>query len=195
MAEIAYPSTVKTDDEKLGAVYALIEQMRLEHNRQGALARGDWSKYGNNWYRYALRPKRLGGNLFTEKLLPLLEEQNRLRDKIRADNYSSEAWRDLTDEARDAAFLEMFGDKEKEKSKPTAASSELLDELKSVSLDSLAGESPPDPTEDLTTFTEYDDESNITITASRVTATNITRVSESYVYKDYGVYNTIKCTK
>ncbi|MGD9143015.1 MAG: hypothetical protein PVG61_04125 [Dehalococcoidia bacterium] len=39
MADITYPAALKTDYEKPGAVYSLIGQMRLEHNRRGAKAR------------------------------------------------------------------------------------------------------------------------------------------------------------
>ena len=57
MAEITYPAEIKTDYDKLGAVYSLREQMRLEHNCQGAIARSipDIIKRGSTIRRNGLR--------------------------------------------------------------------------------------------------------------------------------------------
>jgi hypothetical protein len=187
MAEITYPTTIKTEFEKLCAVYSLIEQMRLEHNRQGEIARSRWGEYKDKWYLYALRPKRLGGNVFWGKMLPLLQEQNRLKDRIRKAAYTDEQWRALSEDDRDAAFLELYGDRAVEKIKATKAASSLLDELKAVSLDNLEGKAPPDPTEDLTTFTEVDPGYDMTVTASKNAIYRMPRNVESYLYKDYGV--------
>jgi hypothetical protein len=43
-----------------------------------------------------------------------------------------------------------------------------------------------DPTEDLTTFTEVDENSDITVTADRATATSMRLDAFSHVYKDFG---------
>ncbi len=186
MAEIAYPTTIKTDYDKLCAVYSLIEQMRLEHNRQGALARGDWPKYKDKWYLYALRPRHLGGNIFSEMLEPLLQEQNRLRDSIRASHYTKEQWKALPEEDRDAAFVQLFGDKQELKVKPTKATSKFLDELKAIPLDGINGSVPPDPTEDFTTYTETDSDGDLTVTASKIDIDTMLGNAVSHVVKDKG---------
>ncbi len=178
---ITYPSSINTDLNKLCAVYSLIEQMRLEHNRVGAIARSDWGRYKGKWYLYALRHKRLGGSIFWDKMLPLLQEQNRLRDSIRKKNYSDTQWKQLTEEERDVAHLQLFGDRKTLKVIPTQAECGLLDELKSISLDSLGGAIPPDPTEDFTTYDYSDTGGDLTITADRITVDTLPRNLETYV--------------
>ena len=59
---------------------------------------------------------------------------------------------------------DMF--RKKEKVKPTEATSPVLDELKAIEIDKLAGEKGVDPTEDFTTYTEVDHESDFSITSS-----------------------------
>ncbi len=186
MAEITYPTTINTDYEKLCAVYSLIEQMRLEHNKLGAIAEANPEKYRDRWYLFARRPQNLGGNIFNKKLLPLLQEQNRLRAAIREKRFTNKEWKALSDEARDVARLEMYSDKTLERVKPTKATSILLDELKGVSLDNLTGEVPPDPTEDFTEFTEVDSGGDITITASKMDVDTMPKGANSYTYKSYG---------
>jgi len=41
--------------------------------------------------------------------------------------------------------------------------------------------------QDLTSYTEVDPNSRIAVTANRVTATNLTRNEDAYVYKDMGI--------
>jgi len=186
MAEIAYPSTIKTDYDKLCAVYSLIERMRLEHNRQGAIARGDWPKYRDKWYLYALRPKRLGGNVYSELLEPLLKEQNRLRESIRELNFTQEQWNVLPDEDKYDTFVQLFGDKEELKAEPTEASCTSVDSVKEVTLESLEGAPPPDPIEDFTTYTEDDPESVVTVTSSKISWSGLDRPAGTRVYADKG---------
>jgi len=186
MLDVNYPASIKTNYEKLCAVYSLIEQMRLEYNRQGAIARSNWDKYKDAWYIFARRPQNLGGNIFNKKLLPLLQEQNRLRAAIREKRFTNKEWKALSDEARDVARLEMYSDKTLERVKPTKATSILLDELKGVSLDNLTGEVPPDPTEDFTEFTEVDSDGDITITASKMDVDTMSKGADSYTYKSHG---------
>lgn len=183
---INYPSTVNTDFEKLSAVYSLLEQARLEHNRQGELARSDWAKNKDKWYLFALRPKRLGGNTFWDKVLPLLQEQNRLKRNIRKANYTDEQWHKLDDEERNKVTKQLFGDKEILKDEPTEATCTLLDELKGMSFESLEGKAPDDPIEDFTTYTEVDPNSDFTITSSKIAVDGLRRDAAAYVYKDMG---------
>ena len=42
---ITFPEYADTDYEKLKCIYSLLEEVRLEHNRQGAIARTDWNEY------------------------------------------------------------------------------------------------------------------------------------------------------
>jgi hypothetical protein len=186
MADITYPTTIKTDFEKLCAVYSLVEQMRLEHNRQGEIARGDWGGYRDKWYLYGLRPERLGGNVFWGKMLPLVQEYNRLREEIRKATYTDEQWRAFSDEDREVASLELYGDRAVEKEKPTEATTALLDELKAVALDSLGGKVTPDPTEDFTTYTEVDPNSKISVTSSKVEFDDLSTGTTAYVRKSFG---------
>ena len=118
---------IKKPKDKLYAVYSLIEQMRLEHNRQGTIARSNWDKYKDKWGIYS--------RIFHKKLIPLIEEQNRLKAVILSDNYSVEEWGNLTIKEKDDASIAMFGEKEKERIKSTKASTNLTEELKGVNLD------------------------------------------------------------
>ena len=179
MADITYPTALKTDYEKLGAVYSLIEQMRLEHNRQGAKARDNREKYEINWSAYTKE--------FKKKISPLLLEQNRLKGIIRRNAYSKDEWKQLDEDAEGLANLALFGDKVLERSKPTKATSNLLTELKAIRLDELVGDVPPDPLEDFTTFTEVDENGDIAITANKIDVLDMNTDAISYVWKDYGV--------
>ena len=135
MVAITYPAEIKTNYEKLGAVYSLIEQMRLEHNRQGAIARdksdiissGKWAEYTK---------------IFKTKLKPLLAEQDRLRDEIRKSIYTDEEWKALSQEELIETFeSDIKGDKEGLKSLPTKAVTALLNELKAIKLNELGASS------------------------------------------------------
>jgi hypothetical protein len=175
---IIYPPYINTDFDKLCAVYSLLEQLRLEHNRVGAMARGDWERYQGKWAEYA--------RIFKQKQLALLQEQNRLRSAIRKGHYADVKWRALTLEERHLAFQAIYGDKQALKVSSTGATSSLLDELKAVSLDSLGASFSLDPTEDFTTYTEVDPNSDITVTASRCTVDTMRNDVTAYVRKDYG---------
>ena len=51
-ADIKYPPDMDTDYEKLEAIYSLLEQMRLEHNRQHDIYASDPDKYYGKWLEY-----------------------------------------------------------------------------------------------------------------------------------------------
>ena len=174
---ITYPAKIKTMQQRLHAVYSLVEQMRLEHNRVGAIARSDWKRYQGKWIEYA--------RLYAAKQLPLLEEQNRLKEAIQ--KVECPDWDKLSDRDKEQAYTLMYGDKVAIKVEPTLATSDLLNELKVVSLDKLAGISLIDPTENFTTYTEVDDGvDDITVTASKIDAVNVDMLNTShYVYKDF----------
>lgn len=134
MAIIYYPPNINTDRKKLYAVYSILEQMRVEHNRQyevymdseGVVTERQWLIYIQ---------------IFRSKQLPLLQEQNRLRLAIRQAMYDDIEWGVLghidNDVAFQAVLKALWGDKEKEKVKPTNATSDLLDELMAIDLITL----------------------------------------------------------
>ena len=178
----------KTDKSKLFAVYSLIEQMRLEHNRLGATARSDPEKYikTGKWYLCSLRPERLGGNVFWKQMMPLLQEQNKLRLAIRRAVYDDEAWMALSEEEQETAFKTLFGDRQTLKKQSTEAVYSSLNVLKTVNLDSLGKSEIPDPYEDFTTYTEVDEDGDLTVTATRITVDAMRFDAVSYVRDSKG---------
>jgi len=176
MGVLTYPSEAKTDPDKLACVYNLIEQARLYHNAQGAIAKGDWEANRGKWAAFS--------QAYHDKVKWLLHEQGRLRDAILAKECPD--WAKLTPEQRSDAWVSLFGDKETLKRIPTEATSSVLDELKGITLDSLAALNPPDPTEDFTTYTEEDSAGVLTITSSRITAAALDMDLDAWVYKDKG---------
>ena len=117
----------------------------------------------------------------------LLQEQNRLRERIRDNNYTKNQWKSLDSEERLNAFQQLFGDKELLKTASTKASSESLENLKTISLDSLEGSPPPDPTEDFTTYTEVDTGGFLSQTTDRSLWTGIHLGADAYLYCDMGI--------
>lgn len=177
MSEIVvYPPEMVADNERLLAVYSLLEQMRLEHNRVGEIALSSWKEFQGKWAQYA--------RIFKARQLPLLQEQNRLKDAIRRANYTDEQWKLLTRRQAVEADDRMFGDERV--ADQTKATSDLLSQLKSVDFLKLEGRFV-DPTEDFTAFTEVDSAGDIAVTASKVSWDTMRNDAHSYVYKDYGV--------
>jgi len=177
---IVYPSSVATNIQKLHATYALVEQMRLEHNRQGEVARSD-PKYKNVWHLY--------GEHYHDKIKWLLHEQNLLKEKIRKAKYPDiKKWNELVDSTQDiyALFASLYGDPSDYASLPTLATSQLLSDLKAIDLDKISPKSPADPTEDFTTYTEVDSGTYLSQTAARSTWTNVPTDEANYVYYDKG---------
>lgn len=165
---------------QLSAIYSLLEQLRLEHNRQGAIAKSDWAKYGSKWKAYT--------SIYRSKLKPLLHEQNLLREKIRKANYTDEEWRKLPVDEFDAVEKQLYGNKAQLGQLPTKATTPLIDELKQVNLDALAIPQALDPTQDLTTYSIYPDPLvYTTVTSARATIASLPRNVDEYVYADKGV--------
>jgi hypothetical protein len=185
---IIYPSSIKTNSDKLYAVYSLLEQMRLEHNRQGAIARADWKNLAGAWYTYALRPPEKGGNIFYTKQSPLLLEQCRLKAEL-LKSYGKVDWDKLRDQGQEIEFAELlWGDKATLKTQPATATSNLLDELKAIDLTKLSGEAV-DPTEDFSAaaYVETDPKTHIVKTsADRITFTSLDRETGEHVVCDKG---------
>jgi len=123
---VVYPVGVDTDFERLRAVYSLIEQMRLEHNKTAEDFRNrltlelapedpeefrakqkagfvpDWVSEGlmvsDTPDNNSLSAKfRTYAEASKTKLKQLLAEQNRLKEKIRWANYTLEQWRTISE--------------------------------------------------------------------------------------------------
>ena len=141
-----------TDYEKLQAFDYLIHQLLLEHNKIALLARGDWDKYGDRFRTYAQASK--------AKLKLLLNERNTLREKIRLDSYTEKEWSLIKDtELLDQIYFDLYGDKSThyEIKLPSTVISPPLEELKEIDFYKLDPTlPPPDPIEDLSTYTEVD---------------------------------------
>jgi len=114
---VNYPAETTTDSQKLECVYSLIEQMRLEHNRQVGIAQSNPEKYINSgvFKTYA--------DLSKAKLKKLLAERNELMEKIRLARYTKKEWSRLLEGELDEAYLELYGDKAQLKTLSTKATS------------------------------------------------------------------------
>ncbi len=173
---ITYPSSADTDLKKLGAVLNLREQMRLEYNRQSAVAVKD-AKAGK-FRQY--------GKVYQAKQETLLAEYRTLKQKIRLAAYTDLEWQALSFDEQEVLDRTLYGDKATLQQTATLATSEALSELKAidlVSLDSLAGS---DPLEDFTGYTEVDSGTDITVTSTKVDVVTMNRAANSSVYKDAG---------
>lgn len=182
MNVINYPPSINNDRKKLEAVYSLIEQMRLEHNRQHDIYASDKSKYQNKWLSYI--------EIFRKKQCVLLREQSRFRDLL-LDGYGRDRWASQFDSmtgAEQRTLLEsLWGNREALKSKSTSATCSLIDELKSIDLDVLADAPYADPTEVFTDYTPVDTNSRFTIISNKITVTSMTGDdSGQHVYADKG---------
>ena len=181
---IVYPFDIDTDYEKLEAVYSLIEQMRLEHNRVGEIARSNWEEYEDKWYEYA--------RIFKTKLQPLLEELNKLRASIKDANFTQKEWRELDSETQLLRLDALLPDKEVAKTELTSATTLSLDQLKDVDFYSLDGKFV-DPVEDFTSASwnngtpQVDPNSRYTVDSNTVTATDITRDETAYFYRAHNI--------
>jgi hypothetical protein len=174
---ISYTIEIKTDRERLNAVYSLLEQMRLEHNKQGLTAKSNWRVYQDKWAEYT--------KIFRQKQSSLLLEQCRLKDAIRKASYTDDYWYKLTDQEREALELELFGDKQLLKLLPTLAQTDSLDNLKLVRLDELNGEFV-DPVEDFSTYAETDPQTVVTVTATKVSWVGLDKDGTTRVLYDKG---------
>lgn len=189
MSVIAYSSELNTDQKKLSAIYALKQQFILWARQEGKRLRSN-PELKSNWYLYLRRPWALGGNLFLTKLLPVLEEQCRLKESIRKSIYPDDEFMRLAGHQRMLAGDTIFGDRESivagiQLSDKLPITCELFDQLKAVDFTTLKGELPPDPTEDLSTFTAVG--TGQSVTASTVSIANIeTRTQDLYLYIDKG---------
>ena len=180
--QINYPPGI-SNQQKLREVYSLIEQMRLEHNRVGVIARSDWPANAMHWYAYT--------RIFSDTMLPLLKEQNRLTEAINESLLISNPvgkrpiGTGKTINKNRSNEKSISTNKAVAKSILPTATYTGLTKLMNLNFSKLTASSV-DPVENFTTYTKVDPLGYISITPTRVTATNITDNASSYVYKDYG---------
>jgi len=114
----------------------------------------------------------------------LLHEQNILKEKIFNAKYTPESWAALDEDERQETYLILFGDRNVLRSEPTKATSDILNQIKAISLDALNPIIIPDPDEDFSTYTEEDPETLVTVTSSRVTWAGTAPNNVAYVCDD-----------
>lgn len=181
---VDYGPTITTNQGKLFACYSLIRQMIDEYNDQSTLANTDRDRYDGKFRAYTWGE-------FNARLGELLAERNRLKSAILAGTYDRDQWQRLVVNAsiEELAIIEvdLFGDKAVESAKDTVATSPLLTELKAIDLDDLTPKLDNDPLEDWTTYTEYDEGSDVTVAENTITLTNANpRGDTYYVYDNKG---------
>ncbi len=180
--DITYPPSLDTNTERLEAVLSLLDTMRLEYNRVGAVAIADWERHEGRFATYR--------RLYAEKTGPLLIEYRTLKLAVRKESFSDSQWRDKSEDEKDALYDSLYGDKKTLRETPTIATSRLLDELKAVDFLILDG-GWDDPFEDWSAgageYTESD-ASNVLnpVAAQQITVVNLTRTSNSSVSKSFG---------
>lgn len=184
MPGVIYPSNIKTDRQKLNAVYSLIEQARLEYNKNGQIARDAGPSYDGKWNLYT--------KWFRQKRRELLKEQEIIRRTILFSQVPD--FTNIPEEQRFQAEALAFGDKRVYAGLPTKATSELLDRIKLVSVHDFDG-IVIDPIENFTGSTwnngtpQADPNSRLTITASKILAgnTGVGRDETVYFYRSYAI--------
>lgn len=182
---VVYDSDMTTDRAKLYACYSLIEEVRLEFNRQSRIANADPVKYieSGKFRSYGAKVKD-----YTKQLLA---ERNRLKESILWATYTRKEWTNVARLSM-AELIEidvsLYGNRTAESSKATLAWSPLLDDLRATVLDDMPGSNGLDPTEDFTTYTEVDAPPYyLAVYADNITVTSLPRNVDAYVYKDKGV--------
>jgi hypothetical protein len=130
---ITYPPSIKTDVDKLRAIYALLERHRMEHNRVGNIFLSNQAKFNDSWAAYVRASFALQRQL--------LKEQDALKETIMKANYTEKKWERLTLDEKANASKAIFGDEEAVKmemqlgdmSRLTGVSCPVLDEIMSLS--------------------------------------------------------------
>lgn len=183
---LEYPPTITTDKQKLGAVCRLLDEMRLEYNRIGLIAKTNWEKNKKKWIEY--------DQLFKKYRHPLAVEKNRLKQAIIDANYTKEQWAKLTEDdiyGENGVIDTIIGDFVSYKETPTLATSDRLQDLKDINFNELAAEFG-DPVEDFTSpnwnngTAQADPSSDLTITTSNVTVNTYNTGDSTYFYRDMG---------
>lgn len=179
MAEIiTYSRKLKTDQEKLFATYDLMERFRLRHNQEGLrvkenpLLRPKWKPYFDVYHK---------------KIKWVLHKQSLLRKSLESKLISVAEKKLLPEEQRGNLIDEISGFKREiieSKLYLGKASSLLFDQLNIIKLEDLNPLSPPDPTENFTTYTEEDVVADrVTVTATKCDVIALDLDENVWVYK------------
>jgi len=177
---VLYAASADTDLKKLHAVYSLVNEILKNRNDVAATAKTDVERYMHTGKFYNYNKKA------TKNLKQLLYEQNTLKDKIIAANYSDEEWKELSVDEQLVIERNLFGDKLVEREKPTTSTSPLLDNVRSLKLDGMDEVELVDPTENLLQYIEVDTGGDFSITANQITVSTMDKNYKAYVYKDFG---------
>lgn len=175
---IVYPSTIKTDQEKLFALYRLSELYRREHNDVMPKLSGDLGKKAQYF------------KLFKSLYLPVLRERSRIKDVIQKANFSDAEWATISDDDKMVAIPNLlFGNRQEVIQTTTgAAESPSFEQLKAVDITKLVGKDD-DPTEDFTSANwnsgsaQSDPNTRLAIIAAKVTTTACQRDENVYFYR------------
>lgn len=158
-----YPPNIVSDVDRYRYLYAAMEAMRLKHNTRA----GDSSAKAN---RFRAECKKVRFRLFEDILT--------LRHRVGTPGYKRPK-----DGAPDDPRLRLH------KVQGKAAHKDVdLKALTGVDLDKLDGALPlgPDPTEDLSTFTNHDENGDLTLTAPKADVDTLRNDASCYVYDDKG---------
>lgn len=136
-------------------------------------------------------PDRRGGSVFMTQIRPLLYEKARLREVLLR-SYLDQAgisWPEFQ-RAGEAAQWEIYNEQfpyiEAAKSQAPREALPVLEYLKRIDLDQLRGPWYPDPYQNPSVdYTEQDPGGVLSYTATRATASGLTRTVETYCYKDF----------
>lgn len=182
-----------TDKQKLEHLVTIAKEMRDHRNAlyQGIKELNLENSY--QWYRFAVRPVKYGGNTYYDRLIPVLKEISKLKDKIKS-NYEIENmtpdkdgvyhWDQYSDQEIIDIEYQLFGNKNDIYAKNIVVNSPYLTEFKSIELLDLDGIIPPDPLEDFEEFTEIDITDNLTI-SSNIVDFDITENATCILHKTY----------
>lgn len=123
---------ILNSNDKLIAVHSLLEQMRLEHNKQGEIARNNPKLLENGkWKEYQRK--------FAEKQRPLILETVKLRKTLRREQVDDEIWSFLDPEEQREILDGINALKIEGKKIITTATSIELKELKEIKVDGDRG--------------------------------------------------------
>jgi len=160
---LVYPPTITGETDRYRHLYAAIEAFRLKHNKRA----GDVSGKAHA-FRLKLREVRQ----------TVLDEMLHLRQLV-----GTPGWKPPKDELASDPVLDTLKAEGK-----AAHKTANLKELTGVDLDAVIGskEIPPDPTEDFTGYTSFDEGSDLTITAPKIDIDTMRNDVSAYVYDDKG---------
>lgn len=179
MPLITYPPSLNTDFKKLGAIYRLLKEMYIEHNRVGKIARANWERHQGRWQTYTKQ--------YDVLLSPLLFEYQELKTNIRRIAFPDAEWNDRDHDVLDLEAL--WGNKAILRESPTEARTSLLDQLKAIDFFALSGmfHDPLENWLDGDIWTETDPNGRLAVAANTLTLVDMVRGDGMSMSGDFGV--------